>query len=269
MRPAAIAEHVTGPVTALAADTANLYVGVGTSVSAYSRTTGNLVRSWTPKRMPGPIGQLVVAGDRVWALYGETDSPPPSPNGLVEIDPASPQLVRTVSGVTDVFSIAAGVAGVYYVTKQSSLLVEQSNDGHSVSGPTRQKVDLELSGASAIQAVAVVGADVVLQHNAGQGLDAILNTYDATTLAGPSADIGFSAAEQLASTPAGLFVIGNSDTNVCTSSEQACVRRFNLEGGNVGTPLALLPDAETSVLTGPYPTVVAAVGSDVHVLRIS
>jgi hypothetical protein len=268
VRPAAIAEHTTGPVTALAADAANVYVGVGTSVSAYSRTTGSLVRSWTPGGMPGTVAQLVVAGDRVWALYGEGDSPAPAPNGLAEIDPTSPHLVRTVSGITDVFSIAAGVSGAYYVTKQSSLLVEQTNDGHSVSAPTRQHVDLVLSGPSAIQAVGVIGGHVVLQHNAGQGLDAVLNTYDATTLAGPSADIGFSAAEQLASTLGGVFVIGNSDTNVCTTTEQTCVRRFALPGGTVGAPLALPTQAETSVLTGPYPTVIVAIGSDVHVLRI-
>jgi hypothetical protein len=269
VRPAAIAEHVPGPVAALAADAANLYVGVGTSVSAYSRTTGALVRSWAAGAMPGTVSQLVVAGDRVWALYGESDAPPPAPNGLAEIDPSSPKLVRTVSGITDVFSIAPGDSGVYYVTKQSTLLVEQTNAGRAVSAPTRQHVDLELSGPSAIQAVAVVGAKVVLQHNAGQGLDAVLNTYDASTLAGPSADIGFSAAEQLAATPDGLFVIGNSDTNVCATGQQTCVRRFGLPAGNVGEPLALLTDAETSELTGPYPTVVIAAGSDVHVVRIS
>lgn len=268
VRPAAIAEHVQGPVTALAADAVNVYVGAGISVTAYSRTTGAQVRSWTASGVPGTVSQLVVAGDRVWALFGESDAPSPSPNGLAEIDPSSPKLVRTVSGITDVFSIAAGVASVYYVTKQSTLLVERTNDGHTVSAPTKQHVDLQLSGPSAIQAVAVADSKVVLQHNAGQGLDAVLNTYDAATLAGPSGDIGFSAAEQLASTPGGLFVIGNSDTNVCAKTQQTCVRRFALPGGNVGDPLALLADAETSELTGPYPTVVVAAGSDVHVLRI-
>jgi hypothetical protein len=219
--------------------------------------------------LPGTVSQLAVSGDRVWALYGESDAPSPAPNGLAEIDPSAPKLVRTVSGMTDVFSIAAGASGVYYVTKQSTLVVERTNDGHTVSAPTKQHVDLELSGPSAIQAVAVVGGKVVVQHNAGQGLDAVLNTYDASTLAGPSADIGFSAAEQLASTPSGLFVIGNSDTNVCATTQQTCVRRFALPGGNVGDPLALLADTETSELTGPYPTVVVAAGSDVHILRIS
>jgi hypothetical protein len=270
VRPAAIAEHVTGPVTALAADTANLYVGVGRTVSAYSRVTGNVVRSWAANGMPGAVAQLVITGNRLWALYAASNAfSAGAPNGLAEIDPASSTLVRTVSDPAGVLSIAAGLSGVYYVTKQSSQLVEQTNDGRSISAPTRQQVDLELSGPSAIQAVAVVDGRVVLQHDAGQGLDAVLNTYDATTLAGPSAAVGFSAAEQLTSTPSGVFVVGNSDTNVCATSAQTCVRRFALAGGDVGAPLALPAQTLASALTGPYPAVVVAVASDVHVLRIS
>jgi len=270
VRPAAIAEHVTGPVTALAADRANLYIGVGGTVSAYSRVTGNVVHSWAANGMPGAVAQLVVAGNRLWALYAVSgDGLAGAPGGLVEIDPAAAAPVRTISQLTGVFSIAPGSVGVYYVTKQSSQLVEQTNDGRSVSKPTRQHVDLELSGPSAIQAIAVVDGRVVLQHNAGQGLDAVLNTYDATTLAGPSASIPFSAAEELTSTPSGTFVIGDSDTNVCASSEQTCVRRFSLAAGNLGAALALPTLSVASALTGPYPAVVVAVDSDLHVVRIS
>jgi hypothetical protein len=63
VRPAGIAEHVKGPVTALAADTANLYVGVGQAVTDYSRTTGNVVRTWQTA-LPGTLTQLVVVGNR-------------------------------------------------------------------------------------------------------------------------------------------------------------------------------------------------------------
>jgi hypothetical protein len=269
IKPAAVAEHVAAPVTALAADADNLYVGVDDSVYAYSRTTGALVHRWSPTVLPGTVTQLAIAGDRVWGLFTEPDDGPTgAPGGLVEIDPTSADPVRTVSGITGAFSIAAGTAGVYYVTKQSSQLVEQTNNGDSVSVPTHQSVDLQLSGPSAIQAVAVVGGQVVLQHDAGQGLDAVLNTYDAASLAGPSAPISFSAAEQLVSTPSGLFVIGNPDTGACTAGQQTCMRRFSLAGGNVGSPLGLPDDTLASVVTGPYPTVVLGAGSDVHVLRI-
>jgi hypothetical protein len=130
-------------------------------------------------------------------------------------------------------------------------------------------VNLELSGPSAIQAIAVVSGQLLLQHDAGQGLDAVLNTYDAGSLAGPSAPISFSAAEQLLSTPNGLFVVGNPDTGTCVASQQTCVRRFSLSAGNVGGSLALPDDTLASTLTGPYPTVVVGEGSDLHVLRVS
>ncbi|HEY0870877.1 MAG TPA: hypothetical protein VGD55_10805 [Acidothermaceae bacterium] len=267
--PAAVAEHLAGPVTALAADADNLYVGVGKSVYAYSRTTGALVHTWTQAALFGTVNQLALAGNRLWGLYtAPDDGPPVAPAALVEIDPSSNHPVRTVTGITGAFSIAAGSSGVYYVTKQSSQLVEQTNNGDTVSVPTHQSVDLQLSGPSAIQAVAVVGGQVVLQHDAGQGLDAVLNTYDAGSLAGPSAPISFSAAEQLVATPSGLFVIGNPDTGACSAGQQTCVRRFSLAGGNVGDPLALPDDTLATDVTGPYPTVVLGAGSDVHVLRI-
>jgi hypothetical protein len=267
--PAGIAEHVKGPVTALAADAANLYVGVGQTVTAYSRTTGNVTRTWNTG-LPGTLAQLVVAGTKVWGLSTPAgDNSTGSPDGLVELDPSSSTAVRTVTGFADVFSIAAGPSGVYYVTKQSTQLVEQTNAGATTTASTNQQVNLQLSGPSAIQAIAVVGGQVIVQHDAGQGLDAQLNTYDATTLVGPTAQTNFSADEPLAVTASGLFVVGNSDTGVCTADQTACARRFSLPTGNVGDPLALPDDTIASAVTGPYPTVVLARGSDLHVLRIS
>jgi hypothetical protein len=269
VRPAGIAEHVQGPVTALAVDAANLYVGVGQSVTAYSRTTGNVVRTWHTA-LPGALTQLVVSGTKVWGLSTDSgDTSGDAPNGLVELDPASSSPVRSVTGFSGAFSIAAGASSVYYVTKQSSELVEQTNAGATITAPTNQEVNLQLSGPSAIQAVAVVDGHVIVQHDAGQGLDAQLNTYDATTLVGPTAQTNFSADEPLALTVSGLFVVGNSDTAACTAGQAACVRRFSLPIGEVGDPLALPDDTIASTVTGPYPTVVLARGSDLHVLRIS
>jgi hypothetical protein len=267
--PAGIAEHVKGPVTALAVDAANLYVGVAQTVTAYSRTTGNVARTWNTA-LPGTLTQLVVAGTKVWALSTAADGDTPdAPDGLVELDPSASSPVRTVTGLTGVFSIAAGPSSIYYVTKQSSELVQQTNAGATVTAPTNQQVNLQLSGPSAIQAAAVVGSQVIVQHDAGQGLDAQLNTYDAATLVGPIAQTNFSADEPLAVTASGLFVVGNSDTGVCTADQTACVRRFSLPTGDVGDPLALPDDTIASAITGPYPTVVLARGSDLHVLRIS
>jgi hypothetical protein len=267
--PAGIAEHVKGPVTALAADATNLYVGVAQTVTAYSRTTGNVARSWNTA-LPGTLTQLVVAGTKVWGLSTAADADTPdAPDGLVELDPSSSSPVRSVTGFSGTFSIAAGPSSVYYVTKQSSELVQQTNAGATVTAPTNQQVNLQLSGPSAIQAVAVVGSQVIVQHDAGQGLDAQLNAYDAATLVGPTAQTDFAADEPLAVTASGPFVVGNSETGVCTANQTACVRRFLLATGNAGDPLALPDDTIASAVTGPYPTVVLARGSDLHVLRIS
>jgi hypothetical protein len=273
---AQVAEHVAGPVKSLAADAADLYVGTAHTVQAYSRTTGKLVRNWSLGSRVGTLllEQLAVAGNRLWGLYdAQSKGQFTGPAALVELDPQSSTPVRTVNGLSYTQSIATSAAGVYYVTAKSSQLVEQTNDGHTHSAPTKQKVNLQLSGPAAVQALAVAGEQVVLQDDAGQGLDAGLNTYNAKTLAGPSASTFFSADAQLAETPGGLFAFGYPDSAICGNGQSPCVVRFALASssshdGGVGSPLEL-PQMMSSVLTGPYPTVVAGIGSDVRVLRIS
>jgi hypothetical protein len=268
---AGVAEHINGTVTALAADSANLYIATAPTIGEYSRTTGNLVRSWpTPSSAPGPASQLVVAGNRLWALFTTPDPNTASPTSeIVELDPQSTTPVRSVAGVTGVYTLAAGASSIYYVTDNSSKVVEQTNDGHTVTAPSGQPVNLQLSGPSAIQAVAVAGGSLVTQHDAGQGLDATLNGYDATTLAGPSASTLFSATDQLAETASGLIVVGGVESNTCGADQAPCVSRFDLTTGDVGSALALPANTESTQVVGPYPTVVLGLGSDLQVLRIS
>jgi hypothetical protein len=272
--PATIAEHLSEPAYSIAADATYLYIGFARTINAYSRTTGSLVRSWKPSAsIPGErVQQIVVAGNRIWGLYTTVDSSD-SPfqagaEGAVEINPAVTAIVREVPDIADAFSVAATGSGIYYVYDQSAKVQEQTNDGHTVTQNTNQQVNIELSGRAAIQAVAVFGGEVILQHDAGQGLDAVLDAYNATTLAGPTMETDFSANEQLIATPTGMFVVGTPDTTVCAATQQQCVARFALGSAGATDPVALPTGALTSELSGPYPTVVLGVGNDLQLLRI-
>jgi hypothetical protein len=70
-------------------------------------------------------------------------------------------------------------------------------------------------------------------------------------------------------TPAGIFVVGNPDTQVCAAGQSQCFDRFSLPVGPAGGAIALPADTLASTAVGPYPAVVVAEGNDLHVLRIS
>jgi len=53
--PAAIAEHVNSGVSALAADSTNLYVANYNNVIAFDRSTGNQIGEWNLPRSTPPI----------------------------------------------------------------------------------------------------------------------------------------------------------------------------------------------------------------------
>jgi hypothetical protein len=64
-----IALHAAGPVHALAASDADLFVETGLRVTEYSRATGGQVRHWTLTSLAAPVTSagLYVVGGTVWA----------------------------------------------------------------------------------------------------------------------------------------------------------------------------------------------------------
>lgn len=246
----AVAEHIPGGVDALAADATYLYVASGRTVYAYARSTGDLARQWAlPDK--GSVLNLEVTGSRVWARMGmqASDPPPDATATLVELDKSGGAPLRQLT-VPWTTSLAGGPSGVYYVVS-SKTLVEQTDAGTARSAPVNDPVNLELSGAYAIQALAVDGDRVLVVHYAGQGLDAVLHTYDAGTLAGPSNQTGYTAAASLAANNGQLVALDNEGD---CGDGNACLAAVTLGTGLSPKTIAVAPGS----LLGPHPAVVAA-----------
>jgi hypothetical protein len=265
-----LADRVTGvgAITALAVDSTYVYVGTPQAITAYSRSNGAFTRRWALSPTPRALSQLVVAGNRVWGLLtplGFTRKP----SSLVELDPTSPARVRTVNGINDVASIAAGPSAIFYVSDKSSTLVRLTNAGVRTSASTLLTVNLELSGPGAIQAELLQGNHVIVRFAAGQGLDAVTYVYNATTLAGPGGPGVFSALSTLGNTSLGLLEATAPGENGCPSTGHPCLERYAVGSGGPIPPVLTLPYDEASAPLGPLAAVVVRTGSALHVLRIS
>lgn len=248
----AVAEHVTGGADALAADAKYLYIASGHTVYAYSRSTGALARQWTLPASKDSVLNLELTGSRLWVRMGVQASDPPADAKatLVELNKSGggPLRQETVPRTTD---LVGGPTGLYYVLS-SKTLVEQTDAGTTKSAPVNDPVNLELSGAYAIQAEAVAGNQLLVVHFAGQGLDATLHTYDASTLAGPSAATPYSAAATLAADDSGRLVTLENEGDC--GDGRLCLAKMTLGTGISPNSIAVAPGA----LLGPQPVMVDA-----------
>jgi hypothetical protein len=244
-QPAQVAEHPTIAVSALAADDSFLYVGGSNQILAFNRATGALAQTWN---IAQPVRLMAASAGRLWAVLGGLTG-----GQVVEINPSSDGMSTVGTDTANVESIAAGPLGIYYVESGGATIVHISPDGARQEAPTNQTVSQELSGPAAVQAISVIGDQVLLIHNAGQGLDSSSQTYNASTLAGPQTNAPGRADANLAiGTLAGpLDLLGAED--ITSSSE---VGRYNLGTGAVTDAVSYPPDTwEVGPLLGPYPAV--------------
>lgn len=262
-QPAQVAEHPTIPVTSLAADSTNLYVGGGDQIVAYDRATGNATQTWS---LAQPVRLMAASAGRVWAVLGSLTG-----SGLVvEINPGASGFTTVGTDTADVASIAAGPQGLYYVESGGATIVHISPDGTRQQAPTNQTVNLELSGPAAVQAISVIGSTLLLIHNAGQGLDSSSQTYNASTLAGPLATApGTAGANHAVSSLGGPVDLAFSGVCPGTSQNSFCVGRYNLSTGAVTDAVSYPQSTQLGLLLGPYPAAIVFPSSgSVYVDRI-
>jgi hypothetical protein len=242
---AQVAEHPTIAVTALAADDSYLYVAGSSQIIAYDRATGAVARTWN---VAESVRLMVASADRLWAVLGGLAG-----GQVVEINPRSSRVTTVGTDTANVVSVAAGPQGIYYVESGGARIVHVSPDGTRHLAPTHQTVNLEMSGPSAVQAISVIGDEVLLVHNAGQGLDSSSQTYNASTLAGPLANAPGTADSNHAISSLG----GPVDLHFAEStSDKSEVGRYNLSTGAVTDAVKYPLDTKgIGPLLGPYPAV--------------
>jgi hypothetical protein len=246
--PVQVAEHPPIPVTALAADSTYLYVGGGNKIVEYARATGSVARTLT---LALPVRLMTASAGKLWAVLGSLTGS----GQVVEISPGSGAVTTVGTDTANVVDVAAGPLGLYYVESGGATIVRVNPNGTHLEASTNQTVNQQLSGPAAVQAISVLGSQLFVIHDAGQGMDSSSQTYDATTLAGPQNNApGVAGSNHAVDTLAGAMDASGQDGSAC--SGKACVGRYNVATGAVTDAVTFPQSTHLGPLLGPYPTVI-------------
>jgi hypothetical protein len=266
--PAEIAEHVNGGVSALAADATNFYAVSNSSVIGYTRSTGDQMGQWklptvtTANASDADLVSMVAAAGEVLVMIAQ--------GNLVDVyrfHPGSTAAPRMIAQGT---SAAIGPDGSVYYERSDGHLVALSPAGVTTVGPVLANSP-NGSGGGIAGINSVAGGFVWVSNPAGQGLDAQLLPYSATTLQ-PMGSFSGSVTEQIVDTLAGALVLsGPNGPGDCPQSASAtstsCVFRISAAAAlSDGAPVG-----SADQLVGPYPAVVtaSATTNDLAVIRLS
>src|SRR6185437_1118728 len=251
----AIAEHVNGGVSALAADANNLYVVADDSVIGYTRGTGTQMGQWklptinTANTSDARPVTMTAAGGAVLVLITQGNE-----QNVYRLNPTPTASPRLIAHGT---SAAIGPDGSVYYERSDNRLVKLSPTGMMTFGPMLANATNGEGGGIA-GVIAVAGGLVWASEPAGQGLDAQLSPFDAITLHAMGSYPG-SVTEQIVDTSAGgLVLVGPNGPGGCpqgpTAASISCVFRIS--------PTAELTDptpvGTAEALVGPQPAVVTA-----------
>jgi hypothetical protein len=266
--PAEVAEHVNGGVSALAADATNFYVVSNSTVIGYTRTTGNQMGQWklpainTADTSNADLVSMVAAAGEVLVMIAQGNL-----ENVYRFDPGSAATPQRIAQGT---SAVIGPDGTVYYERSDNHLVSLSPTGVTTVGPVLANSP-NGSGGGIAGIVSVAGGLVWVSDPAGQGLDAQLLPYSATTLQ-PMGSYSGSVTEQIVDTAAGALVLsGANGPGACPQSASAsstsCVFRISAAAA-LSDPT---PVGSADQLVGPYPAVVivGASGNDLAVARLS
>jgi hypothetical protein len=246
-QPAQVAEHPAIPVTALAADDTSLYVGGGDTIIAYARSTGAIARTWN---VTAPVRLMALGAGRLWAVLGSGTGS----GQVVEINPGASTVTAVGTDAASVTSVAAGPLGLYYVEAGGATIVRVSPNGTRLEAATHQRVNEQLSGPGAIQAISVIGDRLFLVHDAGQGMDSSAQTYDASTLTGPlTSTSGTTDSNHAIGSLAGPLDVSRAGAPACSGG--SCVGRYDLGSGALTDAVRYPQGTQLGLLLGPYPAV--------------
>jgi hypothetical protein len=252
--PAAIAEHVTSGVAALAADGTNLYVASYARVTSYRRSSGNEVRHWklpyinTANASTDDLLDLTAAAGKLFVsiTQGNTVS-------VYSLNPNSkkaPHLIIRGGGAV------VGPDGSVYYERADDHLVKRSPSGATTAGPALANAPNGLGGG--VQYIdEVAGRYVWVGQPAGQGLDKEDTLYSTATLKQVGTYDGSGFQVIVASTGGVLTLVGPGGPGGCApaapQASTSCVfristQRTQTDGVAVGAAVTIL---------GPSPAVIA------------
>jgi hypothetical protein len=253
--PALVAEHVATGIAAVAADANNFYVATYSTLTAYSRSTGNQDGQWTMPSVPtsnssnDDLVALAAANGTVFVSVTRHNTV-----SVYTVNPgsaASPHLLLSGLGA------AVGSDGSVYYERTDQHLVARRPNGATSVGPVLADKPNGLGGG--VQYIDVVaGGAVWVSEPAGQGLDASFSTYDAATLHLLGSFQG-SVTSTVVDSSAGALVLEAAGNNpacpqASPSTPTSCV--FNIvPQGSVSNAVGV---GSAVTLLGPVPAVIVS-----------
>jgi hypothetical protein len=238
------------------------------SVIGYTRSTGNQMGQWslpainTANTSNADLVSMVAAAGEVLVMIAQGNL-----EDVYRFHPGSAAAPQMIAQGT---SAAIGPDGSVYYERSDSHLVALSPAGVTTVGPLLANSP-NGSGGGIAGIDSVAGGLVWVSDPAGQGLDAQLIPYSATTLQ-PIGSYSGSVTEQIVDTLAGALVLDGGDgPGDCPQSASAtstsCVFRISA-AATLSDPT---PVGSADQLVGPFPAVVTAstTTNDLAVDRLS
>jgi hypothetical protein len=234
-----IALHAAGPVHALAASDADLFVETGLRVTEYSRATGGQVRHWTLTSLAAPVTSagLYVVGGTVWAWTDWATDGSGFEYAQVDRMHTTSSAVHVVNKDAFPGDMSADGAGLYFET------VHGVTDDLAHANPTTSAVQYRKAPVDA--PLALAGGRVDLLAFGSSTADVL--SYNAGTLALVSSRRVPAKDDSIAGTGLGLLVLAQPCRGFPCSS--ATVGRLNVATG--GTSGALTTPGAYQLLNGP------------------
>lgn len=253
--PAAIAEHISSGVAALAADATNLYVASYSGVTAFSRVSGNEDGNWN---LP-PISTANASNDDLVAMAAADGQVFVSitQDNTVSVYSLSPHSTEAPHLVVHGTGAVIGPDGSIYYETSDNHLVKRSPAGATTVGPLLANAPNGLGGG--VQYLdEVADNDVWVGEPAGQGLDKQDTLYDTSDLHQVGTYDGSGFQVIVGTTGGVLTLVGPEGPGDCPQptpqSANSCVYRVS------STRTMIDPTVVGAAITivGPYPAVVAS-----------
>ena len=243
--------RASGPVLAVAANSSDLFVDVGSKVSAYALSNGHRLRTWTlPSSETVTSAGLYTAGTTLWAFTDwATDQSGFEYANVDRFSLSSPTVHRVSVNNAYPADMAADSAGLYYegIVGTGDYLFRALG-----SGSPRRHADVDIDAPLALAA----GSAYLLAIHDNQGGHTYLDAFRGSTL-GPVFSKRVSDSDtDIAGTGIGLLLLGAGKVSLLDTGN-----------GHAGSVLSV-PGA-VILVPGPSAAVVTLSHSTTYLLRLA
>jgi hypothetical protein len=243
--------RASGPVLAVAANSSDLLVDVGSKVSAYAQSNGRRLRTWTlPSSQTVTSAGLYAVGTTVWAFTDWATDESGFEYANVDRFSLSSPAVHSVSA-NNAFpaDMAADSAGLYYEG-----IVGTGNYVFRAlpSGSLRRHADVDIDAPLALAA----GNVYLLAVHENQGGNTYLDAFRGSTLGALFSNRVSNTDTDIAGTGIGLLLLGAGKVSL-------------LDTGNGHAGAALSVPGAVTLVPGPSAAVVTLSHSTTYLLRLA